>query len=1160
MKLFFSILHLLAAYCLLLTSPSPSLAQEKKIDLTFGRVVVDSFGVDGERVRSFVDLYDSEGRRVGGGRTEREGETYFHVHAGTYSARAIANNSVEIGSIRVVQGQETRVRADFGKLTLSLNDPGRFAAFFDAGGAQVLALGIGRTGKLSAYVKPGTYKILVHTDPRREFENLVVRANQETLAGESINHPPRIVEITSNPPLIRPGQSAKIRVDARDEDGDPLTFSYKPDGGRIEGSGERVVYHAPQGNGPQKISVTVSDSHGASDTFDYSFSSGELAVRAFTANREPFNGHVQILDRLGSTAASSGLGPEGARKWRLREGRYRLLVTGDNPIEVPDIQVTAEREHKVDVVFGRIRFKSHGPNGDPVDAAVDLFDSKGEKVRGGKAGNPGETIFNVAEGEYRATLYANNHTEITSIEVNRGKETSVRTEWGRLTLKMSEPGKYVNVYESPERKIFGGVIGDAGKLSCHVRPGIYSIVVHTEPRREFRDIVVHAGKETAVGELINSPPRIREVSSDPAIVQPGESARIRVDATDDDGDTLKYSYTTGQGRIEGKGPRVVYHAPLESGAYKVTVTVSDPAGASDTFDYFISGAELTVRAVTGRGEPFNALVQIFDRLGNRVTSENLGPSGTKTWQIRQGAYSLQVLGDSMIEVKDVEVITGRKRSIDVRFGRILIESLGVGDERIEAAVDLYDSEKRKVAGGRIGREGEISFNVAEGDYQAVLTARNEMTITGIRAIPGQTSRVKAEWGKLTLSFMDQGEYAVFYGPGGRRMIGETMAQGGRLSYHVRPGTYRIEVFSDPKREFRDLVVSARQETLAGDFANQPPKIRSVTSDPPLIKAGQSSRIMVEAYDDDGDPLTYHYEATVGAIEGSGREVVYHAPKEKGPYQVNVWVSDPHEDSPVYGHFISGGDLTIRTLSGRQEPLDTLVHIYNQLGTRVRSGNVGTEGTKTWMLPEGAYRIEVIGDNTIELSNVNVVTDLDATAVVHFGKLTVQCFGPDKQPLRTYVLLKTGDGEKAADGRTAEDGVIHFSLRPGTYDIFAHQSNTIERLQVQVESQQQYMIAMTPSESGVTANASNRPAIEQIVLKPLRTEGPRVYQVSVTASGAGRLSYEHECDGAEVTGMGPTATIRGKGSGAITLRVTVRAESGGEARGEVRIPALKEKRS
>ena len=422
----------------------------------------------------------------------------------------------------------------------------------------------------------------MQTEPRKEFPNLKVEAGKETVAGELLNHPPKIIEISSDPPIVGAGQSAKIRVEARDEDEEPLTYSYKPSVGRIEGKGDRVVYHAPQGKGPYRITVTVTDPQGASDTFDYYISAGELLVSAAGPKQEPVNAHVQVFDGLGNIVQNSMLGPSGARTFRLREGRYKVLVAADNVIESEEVQVLTDQKRKLDVLFGRVVVESFGANGERVETSVDLFAANGEKAGSGKE-KPGETSFTVREGLYRASVFAGNYCEIPSIRVERGKETRVRTDWGKLTLRLDEPGKYAYVYDSTGRKILGEAIGKGGRLSCNVQPGTYSVEVFTEPRKEFRNLVVQAGRETLAGDFLNHPPRITEVWSDPPLVRPGETAKLRVDATDDDGDPLTYTYTTSVGRIEGQGPKVTYVAPKDPATYKVTVTATDTHGESDTF-------------------------------------------------------------------------------------------------------------------------------------------------------------------------------------------------------------------------------------------------------------------------------------------------------------------------------------------------------------------------------------------------------------------------------------------------------------------------------------------------------------------------------------------------------------------------------------------------
>ena len=1133
-------------------------AQEQRIDVTFGRAVVESRGVDGERISSYVDLYDSEGDRIGGGKTGKEGDIAFNVRGGVYRAVVYANNFVEIAGIRVLPGQETRVRSDWGKLTLSFNEPGAYATFHDSTGDQVLGQGIGKSGRLSCYLKPGLYWIQVHSEPMKEFRNLVVRANQETLAGSFVNHPPKITGISSDPPAVKAGQSARITVEARDDDGDELTFTYKPNVGRIEGRGDRVIYHAPQQKGAYRVSVGVADPHGGTETFDYYLSSGDLTVRTLTAGNEPINGTVHIFDPLGSRVAVGNAGPTGTRTWQLRQGRYRLEVVADNMIEVPGVQVDTDQTRKVDVAFGRLVVESFGVAGDRVPASVDLFDSDGKKAGTSRAGKNGETVLNVREGLYRALVYLNNDVEITGIQIAPGRETRVRSDWGKLTLNFPDPGKTVSLYDSTGRKVVGQALSQAGRLSCYLSPGTYRAEVFTEPPTELRDLVVHANRETITGGAANHVPRITDIWSDPPLVKPGGAARIRVEAKDEDGDPLTYTYTPNLGRIEGKGREVLYHAPQQKGPYRVNVSVSDPHGASDSLDYSVSGGELTVRAFTAKGEPFNALVHIFDSMGTRLEAGNVGPGGTKTWQLREGLYSLHVFGDNRIEVPDVHLAADQKRQVEVPFGRVVVESRGVNGERIPATVVLYDAQGERVGSSQFGASDEAVFHVREGVYRAVASVNNQMEISGIRVVPGRETRVRADWGRLTLSFNDPGTYAIFYDSSGQKILGQILGKGDRLSSYLRPGTYRVEILTEPRRDFRSLEVRPNEETIAGDASNHPPRITNISCTPNLLKAGETGVIRVEATDDDGDPLTYSYTPVVGRIEGSGEEVLYHAPLERGPYHIIIGVSDPHGESHVFDCFVSGGDLYVRTFTGHEEPLDAAVHVYNSLGVQVASGPTGPEGTGGWRLPEGRYKLQVLGHNTIEVPEVEVVTDLDAFAVVNFGKLVVQCFGVDNRPLNTYVVVRTDSEEKVAGESTGEDGTIEFNLCPGLYHVQAFQANVITRPRVRVDSQQEYVVALNPSALQAPQISSGKPAIEQILVKPVRTSRLREFRISTLLSGGTSegVSFRYYCEGGTVVGSGPEVIVKGAENRPLKVYISVQSPSGAETTAEVHVPAAR----
>lgn len=80
-----------------------------------------------------------------------------------------------------------------------------------------------------------------------------------------VNSSPEIMSLTVNPSQVAIGQSADVVADARDTDGDALTYTWRTELGSIFGSGNRVVYSAAGCcAGTDHIQLTVQDSHGAS--------------------------------------------------------------------------------------------------------------------------------------------------------------------------------------------------------------------------------------------------------------------------------------------------------------------------------------------------------------------------------------------------------------------------------------------------------------------------------------------------------------------------------------------------------------------------------------------------------------------------------------------------------------------------------------------------------------------------------------------------------------------------------------------------------------------------------------------------------------------------------------------------------------------------------
>ncbi len=89
----------------------------------------------------------------------------------------------------------------------------------------------------------------------------------------------------------------------------------------------------------------------------------------------------------------------------------------------------------------------------------------------------------------------------------------------------------------------------------------------------------------------NSAPVLPGVTVAPERIRPGEVCQLVCEATDEDGDTLTYTWTAEQGTVSGTGAAVEWTAPGAEGLFRVSVTVDDGRGGTDE-----RAVSLTVRS------------------------------------------------------------------------------------------------------------------------------------------------------------------------------------------------------------------------------------------------------------------------------------------------------------------------------------------------------------------------------------------------------------------------------------------------------------------------------------------------------------------------------------------------------------------------------------
>jgi len=80
---------------------------------------------------------------------------------------------------------------------------------------------------------------------------------------------------------------------------------------------------------------------------------------------------------------------------------------------------------------------------------------------------------------------------------------------------------------------------------------------------------------------LNHDPVISNLTANPSSIETNQTSTITCGATDQDGDTLTYTWTKNGGTISGSGSSITWVAPSIAGTYTITCTISDGRGGQD---------------------------------------------------------------------------------------------------------------------------------------------------------------------------------------------------------------------------------------------------------------------------------------------------------------------------------------------------------------------------------------------------------------------------------------------------------------------------------------------------------------------------------------------------------------------------------------------------
>ena len=1114
-----------------------------------------SRGEEGKPLNSGVRVYDqASGDRVASDSTGSDGIVSFYLRQGIYRVNVYENNAITVEGINLVGGKSSEVAVTFGRLVLIYAENVSARVYDESSGDRVASDSTGSTGRVSWYLREGSYKVTT-SDPVKEFEGIAVPAGQTTVIGETSNHPPEI-EVSARPWLIKAGESAELTVRAFDKNDDPLTYTYKPSVGTITGEGPKVTYTAPDAGGEYRIDIEVSDGQGGVAQTTLYVSGGVLRVTSLGGDDErPLNSGVRVYDQVsGNRVASDSTGSDGIVSFRLVQGTYQVIVYENNSISVGDLEVSADQETAAQVYFGRLDVTSRGEEGKPLNSGVRVYDqASGDRVASDSTGSDGIVSFYLRQGIYRVNVYENNAITVEGINLVGGKSSEVAVTFGRLVLIYAE-NVSARVYdESSGDRVASDSTGSTGRVSWYLREGSYKVTT-SEPVKEFEGIAVPAGQTTVIGETSNHPPEI-EVSARPWLIKAGESAELTVRAFDKNDDPLTYTYKPSVGTITGEGPKVTYTAPDAGGEYRIDIEVGDGQGGVAQTTLYVSGGVLRVTSLGGDDErPLNSGVRVYDQVsGNRVASDSTGSDGIVSFRLVQGTYQVIVYENNSISVGDLEVSADQETAAQVYFGRLDVTSRGEEGKPLNSGVRVYDQASGdRVASDSTGSDGIVSFYLRQGIYRVNVYENNAITVEGINLVGGKSSEVAVTFGRLVLIYAENVSARVYDESSGDRVASDSTGSTGRVSWYLREGSYKVTT-SDPVKEFEGIAVPAGQTTVIGETSNHPPEIE-VSARPWLIKAGESAELTVRAFDKNDDPLTYTYKPSVGTITGEGPKVTYTAPDAGGEYRIDIEVSDGQGGVAQTTLYVSGGVLRVTSLGGDDErPLNSGVRVYDQVsGNRVASDSTGSDGIVSFRLVQGTYQVIVYENNSISVGDLEVSADQETAAQVYFGRLDVTSRGEEGKPLNSGVrVYDQASGDRVASDSTGSDGIVSFYLRQGIYRVNVYENNAITIDSIPLATLRTVVVEVREGAVNVTSlKGNNPPSILNIVVSQRDQD---TFTIAVRATDPDNDQLEANfatANSATINFSAMNAVVDLLNDLAVTVQITVTDGSGGVATASV----------
>jgi hypothetical protein len=182
-----------------------------------------------------------------------------------------------------------------------------------------------------------------------------------------------------------------------------------------------------------------------------------------------------------------------------------------------------------------------------------------------------------------------------------------------------------------------------------------------------------------------------------------------------------------------------------------------------------------------------------------------------------------------------------------------------------------------------------------------------------------------------------------------------------------------------------------------EYINNDPIINSLTANPRKIHLGTDSEISCDAFDPDGDEISYDWLAEQGSFSGSGSQVIWTSPVEEGNYYLKCVIQDEYGATDSDSILVSVRDTSIHQTG-------ELVAFYPFTGNGNDESGFNNHGTvfgatlvsDRFGNPNSAYQFDGINDY-IEVQNSSSL-NFQSACTINFWMKVGEFFSREAYPL------------------------------------------------------------------------------------------------------------------------------------------------------------------